>query len=118
MFDIDHTLIFAIDKRLHPWLNEDPRVKNNVNIYTIDLSKSISPKNFTQFFAINSIAGCSMWVIVRYGVMEMLEYLSTFCEFFVYSHGFKEYIMAILEQIDPNEKYFKNRDYTVVAPRD
>ena len=59
-----------------------------------------------------------MWLIVRYGVKEMLEYLSTFCDFYVYSHGFKEYIMAILEQIDPDEKYFKNRDYTVVAPSD
>ena len=55
-------------------------------------------------------------LIVRYGVKEMLELLSTFCDFFVYSHGLKVYIMAILEQIDPDEKYFKNREYTVIAP--
>lgn len=59
-----------------------------------------------------------MWLIVRYGVHEMLQYLSTFCNFYVYSHGFKEYIMAILNIIDPEEKFFKNREYTVVAPKD
>ena len=59
-----------------------------------------------------------MWLIVRYGVREMLDYLSTFCNFYVYSHGFKEYIMEILNKIDPEEKYFKNREQTVVAPHD
>ena len=47
----------------------------------------------------------------------MLEYLSSFCDFYVYSHGLKSYIMVILEQIDPDCKYFKNRDYTVLAPK-
>ena len=59
-----------------------------------------------------------MWLIVRFGVHEMLEYLSSFCNFYVYSHGFKEYIMEILNKIDPEEKYFKNREQTVVAPKD
>ena len=59
-----------------------------------------------------------MWLIVRYGVQEVLQYLSTFCNFYVYSHGFKEYILAILSIIDPEEKFFKNREYTVVAPKD
>ena len=59
-----------------------------------------------------------MWLIVRYGVHEMLDFLSGFCNFYVYSHGFKEYISAILTKIDPTEKYFKNREYTVLAPKD
>lgn len=58
-----------------------------------------------------------MWLIVRYGVYEMLAYLSTFCNFYVYSHGFREYILAILDIIDPDEVYFKNREFTVIAPR-
>ena len=36
----------------------------------------------------------------------------------MYSHGFQEYIEAILEKIDPDQKWFKNRDKTVLAPRD
>lgn len=59
-----------------------------------------------------------MWLIVRIGVPEMLQYMSTFCNFYVYSHGFKEYILAILNIIDPEEKYFKNREVTVLAPKD
>jgi len=58
-----------------------------------------------------------MWLIIRYGVYEMLEYLSTFCNFYVYSHGFREYIMTILDVLDPEEEFFKNREYTVIAPK-
>ena len=46
----------------------------------------------------------------------MLEYLSTFCKFYVYSHGLKSYIVEILKKIDPDEKYFKDRHITVLAP--
>lgn len=54
--------------------------------------------------------------MVRHGVHELLEFLNTFCTFYVYSHGMKEYIMKILEVLDPDEKYFKNREQTVIAP--
>lgn len=59
-----------------------------------------------------------MWLVVRFGVYEMLDYLITFSNFYVYSHGLKQYIFEILKAIDPEEKYFKNRKFTVVAPRD
>jgi hypothetical protein len=57
-----------------------------------------------------------MWLIIRYGVPQALEYLSKFCNFYVYSHGLSHYIDEILKLIDPNEKYFKNREFTVLAP--
>ena len=59
-----------------------------------------------------------MWLIVRYGVYEMLDYLQTFSNFYVYSHGFHHYIENILKLIDPDEKYFKDRENTVIAPKD
>ena len=58
-----------------------------------------------------------MWLIVRYGVREMLDYLCDFCDFYVYSHGFHDYVMAILQAIDPAQKYFKDRLRTVLAPK-
>ena len=57
-----------------------------------------------------------MIIVVREGVQEMLEHLSGYCNFYVYSHGLKDYIMKILEVIDPEEKYFKDRKRTVLAP--
>lgn len=59
-----------------------------------------------------------MFIVVREGVYEMLELLHEFCTFYVYSHGFKEYILKILEILDPNQKYFKDRERTVLAPID
>jgi hypothetical protein len=59
-----------------------------------------------------------MWLVVRFGVFEMLDYLKTFCNFYVYSHGLHEYIQEILKAIDPDMKYFTNLKTTVVAPRD
>lgn len=59
-----------------------------------------------------------MCVIVREGVPEMLDFLSEFCTFYVYSHGLKEYIMKVLNVLDPDQKYFKNRERTVLAPKD
>jgi hypothetical protein len=59
-----------------------------------------------------------MWLIVRYGVPEALEYLSKFCNFYVYSHGLRHYIDEILKYLDPDEKYFIDRDWKVLAPHD
>ena len=59
-----------------------------------------------------------MWLVIRFGVYEMLDYLVTFSKFYVYSHGLKQYIVEILKALDPEEKYFKDRKNTVVAPRD
>lgn len=59
-----------------------------------------------------------MWIVVRYGVPEMLEYLHTFCNFFVYSHGLKSYIEEILKKLDPENKYFIDRERTFIAPID
>ena len=59
-----------------------------------------------------------MWIVVRYGVPEMLEYLHTFCNFFVYSHGLKSYVEEILKKLDPENKYFLDREKNFIAPID
>jgi hypothetical protein len=59
-----------------------------------------------------------MWIVVRYGVPEMLEYLHTFCNFYVYSHGLKSYVHEILKKLDPENKYFTDREKTFLAPVD
>ena len=48
----------------------------------------------------------------------MLELLSEFCNLYVYSHGMKPYILEVLKIIDPDEKFFKDRERTVLAPKD
>ena len=57
-----------------------------------------------------------LWVIERYSLQSTLAYLSTFCHFFVYSHGYKDYIKAILAKIDPESKYFTNLEERLIAP--
>lgn len=58
------------------------------------------------------------WVIERFSLQETLQYLKTFCEFYVYSHGLRDYVLAILRVIDPHQKYFRDYDHTVIAPLD
>ncbi len=53
---------------------------------------------------------------IREGVQEMLELLSEFCNIYVYSHGMKSYILEVLKVLDPEEKYFKEREKRVLAP--
>ena len=48
---------------------------------------------------------------------EMLDFLSQFCTFYVYSHGTRDYVLKILEFLDPEQKYFFERDVRVLAPR-
>ncbi len=55
-------------------------------------------------------------IFVRNGVTEMLELLSEFCNLYVYSHGLKSYIMQILQLLDPDNKYFLDRENRVLAP--
>jgi len=55
-------------------------------------------------------------VFIRQGVKEMLEIISEFCNLYVYSHGVKNYIMGVLKLIDPQEKYFLDREKRVLAP--
>jgi len=59
-----------------------------------------------------------MTLIVRDGVYEMLEFLAPFCTFFAYSHGLKDYILAILNILDPYERFFLKRSERVLAPID
>lgn len=59
-----------------------------------------------------------MVLIIRQGALEMLEYLSLFCNLYIYSHGLRGYIMEILEQIDPKQRFFPDRNYRVIAPID
>ena len=59
-----------------------------------------------------------MTLVVREGIYEMFDYLAPFCTFYVYSHGLKQYIFKILDIIDPHQRYFKNREERVLAPRD
>ena len=86
-----------MDRRLFPNLDQKGK---NWDIHDIELAH-----------------GYRMWLIVRYGVKEALDFLSTFCNFYVYSHGFQEYIDTILDKIDPEQRWFKNREKTVLAPK-
>jgi len=101
VFDIDHTLVFALEKSAYPNLDHEHGKQWGKNLHTLSLA-----------------GGYEMWLVVRFGTLQALEYLSTFCNFYAYSHGLNHYIHAILKLIDPEEKYFKNRDETVLAPRD
>lgn len=57
-------------------------------------------------------------VFVRHGAIEMLEFLSEFCTLYVYSHGLKSYIDEVIKVLDPEGKYFLERDKRVLAPKD
>ena len=59
-----------------------------------------------------------MVLIVRQGVHEILEYLLPFCNFYVSSHGLKEYILKIIQILDPNERFFLKRSERLIAPID
>ena len=86
VFDIDHTLIFSIDKKLYPRLDLHPDYKcfsKISQIHEVTIPNGVSK-------------GYEMWLIVRYNVPQMLQYLHDFCTFYVYSHGLYEYVMAIL----------------------
>ena len=48
--------------------------------------------------------GINLQVYIREGVKEMLEFLSEFCNIYVYSHGMKSYIMEVLKVLDPTGK--------------
>eukprot|EP00353_Schmidingerella_taraikaensis_P013096 CAMPEP_0185572736 /NCGR_PEP_ID=MMETSP0434-20130131/4609_1 /TAXON_ID=626734 ORGANISM="Favella taraikaensis, Strain Fe Narragansett Bay" /NCGR_SAMPLE_ID=MMETSP0434 /ASSEMBLY_ACC=CAM_ASM_000379 /LENGTH=99 /DNA_ID=CAMNT_0028188715 /DNA_START=505 /DNA_END=804 /DNA_ORIENTATION=+ len=48
---------------------------------------------------------------------EMFEFLEPFCTFYVYSHGLRGYIDKILEHLDPEQRFFKERHERVLAPR-
>ena len=58
-----------------------------------------------------------MWIIIRYGAHEALDYLSSFCNLYVYSHGLRFYVEEILKKLDPEENFFKNLENTVRAPK-
>ena len=74
VFDVDHTLIYACDRKESRVL--PGTVKN------------------THLLRLNS--GFEMMLVVREGIYEMFEFLEPFCTFYVYSHGLKEYIDKIL----------------------
>ena len=94
MIDIDHTLIFSIEKSLYPNLLIEQKQKWPNKIHEI---------KFTMSDENNTISKqVEMWIILRFGVIEMLDYLSTFCNLYVYSLGIKSYIYSILDIIDPN----------------
>ena len=103
MFDIDHTLIFAIDKNLNPNLMAELSGKTDIHNMRIPTGPGRTHE---------------MWLVVRNGVKEMLEFIAPFCNIYAYSHGLKNYIHAILKIIDPEERYFKDRQNTVLAPKD
>lgn len=96
VFDVDHTLIFAQDKRS---MSLRPGVHPNVHVMRLK-------------------DGLEMVVVVREGVYEVLEFLLPFCNFYAYSHGLKDYILQILQILDPNEKFFLKRKERVIAPVD
>eukprot|EP00347_Sterkiella_histriomuscorum_P000185 403376855 len=96
IFDVDHTLVFSVDHM------SSVVIANDETIPKISMSNGRSSHS----------------VIVREGVTELLVFLSEFCNFYVYSHGLKDYIMKVLNILDPSQKYFKNREHTVLAPID
>jgi hypothetical protein len=59
-----------------------------------------------------------MTVVVREGVYEMLEFLEPFCNFYVYSHGLKDYVLKLLEVVDPYQRFIVQRSQRVLAPVD
>ena len=74
-----------------------------------------SDMNYTSIKLDNMTEMC---LVIRPGVIEMLERLSQFCTLFAYSHGLKDYVLKILEKVDPEQKYFKERERRVLAPTD
>ena len=107
IFDIDHTLVFSIDTKLNLQLASDPHFPK--------ISICMSSSSLSDYLG-NGMH--EMTIVVRDGVGEMLEFLSEFCNFYVYSHGMREYIERVLEILDPQEKYFRDRAHTVLAPKD
>ena len=70
IFDIDHTLIIALGHNLYPNLYQDYQDQYGKNLHKISLNTGKGQK-------------AEMWLVVRYGVIEMLDYLQTFCNFYV-----------------------------------
>lgn len=95
VFDIDHTLIFSQDARKG---NEGFMAGSTHDTHLMKLT-----------------GGHEMVLVVRQGTRELLDFLSKFCTLYVYSHGVKEYIMKILDILDPEEIYF-DRKSRVLAP--
>lgn len=96
IFDVDHTLIYAFDisfSTLMPGTTRD-----------------------TRLLKLNDARNTQMTLVMREGIEEMFEFLEPFCTFYVYSHGLRGYIDKILDFIDPQQRYFKNRHERVLAP--
>ena len=98
IFDVDHTLIYAFERGLAPIM---PGCQRD-----------------THLLKLNDARGTEMTLVVREGIQEMFEFLEPFCTFYVYSHGLKSYIEMILDKIDPQQKFFKERHERVIAPKD
>ena len=99
VFDIDHTLIVAYD---FPSTCQDRSLLlQQPDTHLLRLS-----------------GGHEMVLVVRQDVLKMIRFLSGFATLYVYSHGLREYILKILEILDPEELYFQQRDRRVLAPQD
>lgn len=96
VFDIDHTLIFSFA----------------TDLVTIEPGKI---ENSARLTLSNNI---TLFLSLRKNTTDLLEYLGSFCNLYVYSHGLKEYVLKILSVIDPHELYFKERHIRVLAPHD
>lgn len=44
----------------------------------------------------------TLWLFKRNGLDQFIEFVSQFCNLYVFSKGYKQYIYKILETIDPN----------------
>ncbi|TNV79554.1 hypothetical protein FGO68_gene12471 [Halteria grandinella] len=98
IFDIDNTLVHSVSaSQAPPQLHPDA-------------------KRFDQVLSDGQVFHFA--VFIRQGVREMLDTLSEFCTFYVYSHGMMDYINNILNLLDPNLKWFQERHKRVIAPRD
>ncbi len=59
------------------------------------------PDPATNSYLLRLDGPIEMNLVVRAGVKEMLEKLSSFCTLYAYSHGLKEYVLKILDKVDP-----------------
>ena len=57
-----------------------------------------------------------MFVIGRPSLWTFLKHTSEFCNIYLYTHGIKEYAEAVIEAIDPEQRYFSpKRLYALTA---
>ena len=96
VLDLDHTLIqaFSIDFAHEKQSNIEELIQQK--------------KAFKIAFAIDD-KKFNMFVIGRPFLWTFLRHMSEFCNIYLYTHGIKEYAEAVIEAIDPEQRYFSSK---------